>query len=713
MIELQTTRAAADAELKAISRPGHLGDGAPAGVPQEELVERQSLLQQIVRGYDQHVEDRARLEKSARRKAEIERAAAEWQGFPDPPPYPVFLTDQLWQTAFSLRRAAEGIESQLSLMQLRFDRARDALQTAEQRLRQATEQAEAAKDPAQVARLRWTRDLDALRQRAAAVQLAAAELSTRRIEAELAETRAKLVFAERQAAAAEPLTRFAEEDLKKAQERLAQERQALEADLQRTLADQRAESQVLQELERRLEALQAKRRDGARAGAAQRTLARAQGTVELKRAQIDTLVAQGDLLRQLLDLVEGERQLWEARFAASRSPERSRARDAYARFAPLFHNLEASRDYLRQEVHVVSGLIADVDHRLRTAPKADRTRLAAVSDAYRRREEAYDRALQRLDQTARFTERWKAEVREQREELPWSARLEEWLRRGRGAASTLWTFEVFSAEDSIEVDGKKLTGRRSITVGKILTALAILVIGYWICLYLARLTGRLAATKLGLTPDVANLVRQWTQALLITLLIVISLVSVKIPLTIFAFLGGAFAIGVGFGAQTLLKNVISGVLVLIERPFRVGDVIELDNVRGRVTSIGLRSSTVRDAKGMETLIPNSSFLERHLTNWTYSSRISRHSLRVTAPYEAPTDRVIGLLASLTKSHPQVLKVPEPQVLLEEFGDRGRVFMVNYWLEIRLDIDPSQVASELKLAVEQAFQDAGLKALSAA
>jgi small-conductance mechanosensitive channel len=61
----------------------------------------------------------------------------------------------------------------------------------------------------------------------------------------------------------------------------------------------------------------------------------------------------------------------------------------------------------------------------------------------------------------------------------------------------------------------------------------------------------------------------------------------------------------------------------------------------------------------------------------------------------------------------VVKIPEPQVLLEEFGDRGRVFMVNYWLEIRLDVDPNQVASELKLAVERAFQDAGLKALSAA
>ena len=211
--------------------------------------------------------------------------------------------------------------------------------------------------------------------------------------------------------------------------------------------------------------------------------------------------------------------------------------------------------------------------------------------------------------------------------------------------------------------------------------------------------------------DVANLIRQCgSQAFLLTILLIISLVSVKIPLTVFAFLGGAFAIGIGFGAQTLLKNVISGILLLIERPLRVGDLIEVENVRGRVVPIGLRSSTVRDAKGMETLIPNSSFLEKHLTNWTYSSRVSRFSLRVGAPYEASTSPVIDMLAHLSKEHPHVLEMPPPQVLLEEFGQNARIFTLNYSLEIRLDIDPSQVASELRFAIELKFAEAGLKVL---
>ena len=436
--------------------------------------------------------------------------------------------------------------------------------------------------------------------------------------------------------------------------------------------------------------------------------------MDLKRAEVDTRTAEEDLLRQLLDFVGDERQLWDARFAVAHSAELGQAREAYAKFSPFFNNVAASRDYLRQQVLVVSGQAGEVVHRLRTAAGAEeRGRLESLVKNFRQREQAYDRALQRMDHTMRFVERWKAEAQQQRNELPLSERLADWSRQVGSGAKTLWNFEVFSAEDTIELDGKQIIGRRSITVGKILSALGILLIGYWICLHIARLIGRLAVTRLGMAADVANLIRQWSQAFLLTILLIISLVSVKIPLTVFAFLGGAFAIGVGFGAQTLLKNMISGILLLIERPLRVGDLIEVENVRGRVTSIGLRSSTVRDAKGMETLIPNSSFLEKHLTNWTYSSRVSRFSLRVGTPYEASTSRVIDMLAHLAKEHPHVLEMPAPQVLLEEFGQNARIFTLNYWLEIRLDIDPSQVASELRFAIELKFAEAGLKVLPAA
>lgn len=712
--DLRAKRATAEAELKAMSGIGSTAKDAPADLPKGQWIERKTLLQQVVRSYDEQIEDVQRLENIHRRQDELSREAAQWKGFAEPPPYSIFLADQLWEAVYALRLGAEGIQSQLTLIELRFDRMREALQRAEERLRQVSERLEIANDEAQAGEQRRLRDMEELRKRAASVQLAASELSKKREEAELSETQARLAFAERQFQAAEQQTVFTEEDLKKVHTRLSEEREGLEAELHQTAADRRVQQQTLEKLERRLDARFAKQTSGASTDRAEKNMERVKADLELKRAEVDTQTAEEDLLRQLLDFVGGERQLWDARFAVVHSTEPGQAREAYKKFSPLFNNVVASRDYVRQQVLVVSGQAGEVVHRLRTATGAEeRGRLESLVKNFRQREQAYDRALRRLDHTTRFVERWKAEVKQQHKELPLSDRLVDWSRQAGGGAKTIWNFEVFSAEDTIELDGKQIIGRRSITVGKIISALGILLIGYWICLHLARLIGRLAVTRLGMAADVANLIRQWSQAVLMTILLIISLVSVKIPLTVFAFLGGAFAIGVGFGAQTLLKNMISGILLLIERPLRVGDLIEVENVRGRVTSIGLRSSTVRDAKGMETLIPNSSFLEKHLTNWTYSSRVSRFSLRVGAPYEASTSRVIDMLAHLAKGHPHVLEMPPSQVLLEEFGQNARIFSLNYWLEIRLDIDPSQVASELRFVIEQKFAEAGHKVLPAA
>ncbi|MBD0305414.1 MAG: mechanosensitive ion channel [Nitrospiraceae bacterium] len=712
LAELQEKRAEAGKELTAVSQPGTLGKGAPTGVPEAELLERQALLHEVVRGYDEQIDDYHRLDEARQRHKEVSHASAEWKAFAESPPYSILMTDQLWDQTFSLRLAVEGLQSQLSLIELRSERARGSLRIAEERLRQASERLEAKKAPAEAAQARWAYSLLELRKRVASVMVTAAEFSRKRVEEELAETRARLSFAQRQLETAERNVVFSEEDFNKVHSRLSQERQALERELEHTIEEQREQWHALEEAQRQLETQLARPSPkGSREKPPSRSV-RLKTAVELQRAQSDTVTLKVDLLKQMLDVVEGERQLWESRFAVSRAAEPGDAREAYLRFKPLFSNFQASRDALRQQITVISNQISEQENRLNNASSSEKPQLLAILKAYRQREALYNRALDRVDLAARFLERWKSEFKEQRKELPLSARFEDWSKQAWDISKAMWNFEVFAAEDTIEVDGKKITGRRSVTVGKIISALGILIVGYWICLYLARFIGRLAATRMGMAPEVANLVRQWTQASLISLLVLVSLISVKIPLTIFAFLGGAFAIGVGFGAQTLLKNLISGILILIERPLRVGDLIEVDNIRGRVTTIGLRSSTVRDAKGIETLIPNSNFLERHLTNWTYSSQISRFSLRLGVSYDSSTHQVVELLADIAKQHPQVLKLPQPQVLLDEFGNNAFIFTLNYWLEIRLDVDPGEVASELRFMIEKSFMEAGLKVLPA-
>ncbi len=486
----------------------------------------------------------------------------------------------------------------------------------------------------------------------------------------------------------------------------------VEEQLEQSIVERQRQSQTVQQVEQRLDLLRNKGAGGKDAVEETPAISRAKAAVELARARMDNLVSQSDLLQQLMNVVEGERQLWENRFVIVHTSEPGKAREAYERFTPLFDNFRASRDYLRQQAGIISGQISEVENRMRHSSAPLRATLQDLIRTFHEREATYTRALHRMDEAARFMERWRDEFKQQQKEVPLFDRLEELLAYVGSLIKDAWRYELFSAEDTIEVDGKTMTGHRSVTVGKILTALAIFLIGYVVCVHLARAIGRLAVTRFGMAADVANLVRQWSQALLIMFLIVLSFSWAKIPLTIFAFLGGAFAIGVGFGAQTLLKNIISGILLLIERPMRVGDLIEADNVRGRVTSIGLRSSTIKDAKGTETLIPNSSFLERTLTNWTYSSRVGRFSLRVGAPYDTAAQQIMNLLTTLALQHPKVMKQPAPQVLLEEFGAQARIFTVNYWHEISPDIDPSGIASELRFAIEQKFAEAGLKVLPA-
>jgi potassium-dependent mechanosensitive channel len=706
LAELREKRQKAQAELARVESKA--ASTAPVGTTSDELQERHDLLEDIVWGYDEQVNELGRLRDARHQRMEVDRAVTEWKGFEDPP-HSVSMVDQLWESAYALQRTVEGLEAQLNLLTLRFDRARLTLTAADEGFRQSSEEIEAAKDLEETARLRWVYDLNELRRHAAAVALNAAEVAKRRVEETLAETQTRLALTRRQLETAKAQMRFTEADLNKARARLADERQEYEHELERVLAEHRRQAQVLQDLERRRPSTPSTPR---RNGKDQAQAFKAKTAVELAQLEAETLVIRSDLLRQMIEMVERERQLWESRAEIQLKEEAAGAQDAWQRLTPLANNLRASRDYLRQQLGVVSTQISELENRLRSENRreqpADQERLSL----FRQREHAYNRALQRIGLTERFLERWRSEFREQWREVPWSARAREWLTQAWELILVAWSFEVFAAEDTIEVDGKIITGSRSVTIGKITIALLIFIIGYIASMSLSRLIGRVAIRRLGTTPEVGQIVRQWSQALLVTVVIVISFVFVKIPLTIFAFLGGAFAIGAGFGAQNLLKNVISGLLVLIERPLRVGDLVEVDKVRGRVSSIGLRSSTIRDAGGMETLVPNSTFLDRYLTNWTYSSSVTRFSLRLGVSYDAPSKEVRQLLTEILEEHPDVAKVPPPRVLLDDFGAAARVYNLYYWLEIRLDVDPSDVASELRIVIEEKFVERNLQVLPA-
>jgi small-conductance mechanosensitive channel len=152
---------------------------------------------------------------------------------------------------------------------------------------------------------------------------------------------------------------------------------------------------------------------------------------------------------------------------------------------------------------------------------------------------------------------------------------------------------------------------------------------------------------------------------------------------------------------------MSGIILLIERPLRVGDIVEMGTTFGSVTNISIRASTVLSSNGIETLIPNSNFLENVVTNWTYSDRRVRREIKIGVPRSASTRQVSDLLLSTAQRHGQLLKDPAPKVLLQDFAADTLMYSLQYWTEFRAGMDPDVVASDLRFMIETAFKEAGL------
>ena len=703
--ELQSKRTAAEKELSEISSPQTLRKGAPPGTTDARLMERRSLLQQLVQIYEQHLDALRKLDQMRLRVREIERQNKEWDGFSTPPPYSVLMVDELRDAARSMALTAQGIQTRLTMTESLADSTRRNLKAAQEQARQASERLEGVQDPVKREALTWDRELSLLRERVESARTGMLNADKTQIQEELTEAQQRIALLTRQRKVAAQQAVFTKQDHDKIKKRLDADHQALMSELDRAVLEQAAQRQTVAASEAKLAAADGGPKTSSRRLKGERSTLLTEA-VELARLQFDNDNLHVDLLRQMVNGLEHERQIWDIRFATAQGTlSVVEERDASKKLAAAAKQIQGWKEYGLQQLGMVGSQISDVENRLEeNSSSATARHLNDMLRGYRHREDLYRRMLQRTDSLLGLIEHRQTEFAQREQARSLVTRLEDWGTSSSAVFGNIWNVELFTAEDTIEVDGKSVTGRRSVTVGKVLTALAILIIGYWCAVVLARFAEKQAITRFQVDPNVANIIRQWALAFLFLVLVSITLTFVKIPITAFAFLGGALAIGVGFGTQNLLKNVISGLLLLMERPLRVGDVIEVDGIRGMVTTIGLRSSTIRDINGVETLIPNSNLLERNLTNWTYSSFRKRYSLRVAVATGSDARRVKEKLCDLAGQHGQILKEPEPYVLFEDFSEHALVFVLHYWIEIGPGIDPAHVASDLRFMIENTFAE---------
>jgi potassium efflux system protein len=166
------------------------------------------------------------------------------------------------------------------------------------------------------------------------------------------------------------------------------------------------------------------------------------------------------------------------------------------------------------------------------------------------------------------------------------------------------------------------------------------------------------------------------------------------------WLVAAVGVGLGFGLQEIFANFVSGIILLFERPVRVGDMVTIGDITGNVSKIRIRSTTIVDFELRELVVPNKELITNRIINWTLSDTVSRMTVHVGVAYGSDPDKVRALLLGVAERHPLVLKEPKPHALLDEFGASAlqfilRVYMSsrNVYLDLRHEL-LTQIAEEL-------------------
>ena len=204
-----------------------------------------------------------------------------------------------------------------------------------------------------------------------------------------------------------------------------------------------------------------------------------------------------------------------------------------------------------------------------------------------------------------------------------------------------------------------------------------------------------------LTPAMQVLTSKLVRFGLITLAVVLALASVGIDLTALAVFSGAVGVGIGLGLQKVVSNLVSGVILLVDRSIKPGDVIEMEGRYGWITSLNARYVSLATRDGKELLIPNEDLITGRVTDWSYSSDLIRQNVIVGVSYGSDVHLAIRLAVEAAAAVSRILEVPKPTCLLNEFGDSAVNLELRFWIQ-----DPANgtanVRSEVMLNIWDAF-----------
>jgi small-conductance mechanosensitive channel len=235
-------------------------------------------------------------------------------------------------------------------------------------------------------------------------------------------------------------------------------------------------------------------------------------------------------------------------------------------------------------------------------------------------------------------------------------------------------------------------GSASFTLAGILTFFLVI----WLSIVIANIIRAIleedVLNQMRLAKGLPHTISVMVRYTLITIGLLLAVSAAGMPLDSLTILFGAFGVGIGFGLQNIFNNLVSGLILLFERPIQIGDTIEVGQLMGNVKSIGIRSSNVRTFDGAEVIVPNGLLISNEVVNWTLSDQTRRIEVIAGVAYGSDPHKVKELFEHVLSDHPDIIKEPPPKVFFQELGDSSLNFRLLFWtsnfsewIRIRSDI----------------------------
>ncbi|HIF51594.1 MAG TPA: mechanosensitive ion channel [Thiotrichaceae bacterium] len=276
-------------------------------------------------------------------------------------------------------------------------------------------------------------------------------------------------------------------------------------------------------------------------------------------------------------------------------------------------------------------------------------------------------------------------------------------------AVVIWTVAVLNILNLIDpvtnvLDSIGLTlGGLRLTALTVIEGIFILTVLLWLAIFVSQFVEQQIRKSTDITPSVKVLISKLVKISLIIIAVVASMSSVGIDLTAFAIFSGAVGVGIGLGLQKSIANLFSGLLLLMDKSIKPGDLITVGDTYGVVESLNARYASVKRMDGTEHLIPNENLISQEVINWTHTDKLIRPEVDVGVHYQADVRIAMALCIEAGKEVERVLDSPEPEVLLIGFGDNAVDLKLRFWIK-----DPEKgvlnVKSEILLKIWDKFHE---------